>query len=63
MSKNPFEIIRTQWNSSSHESNQNHNGKISKAGPATFKINVHSINTLEYHDSLASKTKIKWYHP
>ena len=24
-----FEIIRTRWNSSSHQSNQNHNGKIS----------------------------------
>ena len=33
----PFEIVRTQWNSSAHQSNQNYNG-ISKAVPATFKI-------------------------
>ena len=36
---NPFEIIRTLWTSSAHQSNQNHNGKISKAVLATFKIN------------------------
>ena len=37
--KNPFEIIRTRLNWSSHQSNQNHNGKISKVVPAMFKIN------------------------
>ena len=34
----PFEIIRTRWNSSAHQGNQNHNGEISMAVPATFKI-------------------------
>ena len=34
----PFEIIRTLWNSSAHQSNQEHNGIISKAVPARFKI-------------------------
>ena len=28
---NPFEIIRTWWNLNPHQSNQNHNGKMSKA--------------------------------
>ena len=32
--KNPLEIIRTGWNSSSHQGNQNHIGKISKAAPS-----------------------------
>ena len=36
---NPFKVVRTGWNSSAQQSNQNHNGKISKAVPATFKIN------------------------
>ena len=35
---NPFEIIRTQCNSSAHQGNQNYNGKVSKAVPATFQI-------------------------
>ena len=35
--KNPFEITRTQWNSSAHQNNQNRNGRISKAVPAAFK--------------------------
>ena len=33
-----FEIIRTRWNSSAHQGNQNHNLKISKEVPAAFKI-------------------------
>ena len=32
----PFEIIGARWNSSPHQGNQNHNGKISKAVPAEF---------------------------
>ena len=36
---NPFEITRTRWNSSAHQSNENCNGKMPKAVPATFKIN------------------------
>ena len=34
----PFEIIMARWNSSAHQSNQNHNGKFSKVVPVTFKI-------------------------
>ena len=30
----PIEIIRTRWNSGAHQSNQNDNGKISKAVPS-----------------------------
>ena len=30
--------MRTLWNSSPHQGNQNHNGNISKAVPAKFKI-------------------------
>ena len=35
---NPFEIVRTRWNSSVHQSSQDHNWKTSKAVPARFKI-------------------------
>ena len=51
----PFEIIRTQWNSSAHQSNQNYNGKVSKAVPATFKIAVHRS------DSWATPGQFRWY--
>ena len=33
-----FQITGTQGNLSAHQSNQTHNGKISKAVPMTFKI-------------------------
>ena len=34
----PFQIIRTRWNSIANQANQKHNGKISKAISAMFKI-------------------------
>ena len=34
---NPFKIIRTRWNSSPYQSNQNNNGKISNEVPTKFK--------------------------
>ena len=44
----PFETIRTQWNSSPHLSNQNHNGKISKEVPAKFKIHCTYYSIFSY---------------
>ena len=57
---NGFESIRTQRNSSTHQSNRNHNKKISKAAPAMFKIHRtwHSINKRRTHKSIFQKSPL-----
>ena len=47
----PFEMIRTRWSARAHQSNQSHNGKISKAVPMTFKIHriVYSVARIISH--------------
>ena len=41
---NPFEIIRTRWNSSPCQSNQNHNGKTSNEIQRSSRYTVHTID-------------------
>ena len=54
---NPFEIIRSWLNSRAHQSNQNYNGKISKAVPTTFKSIDLILKRLSYYTIQKVRTR------
>ena len=51
-------LIRTQWNSSAHQSNQNHNEKISKAFPMNLGYTVHGKATHQISATLKETSSI-----